>query len=90
LRWTHHTILTRRHFAFAVGTWDRGKTVAGCRTEEHRPGAGIRPDPENGRRWLALVLGTAYTPAADRPKPTITEIVAPLYNPTFLPIPVAT
>jgi hypothetical protein len=53
-------------------------------------GAGIRSDPEDGRRWLALALGTAYKPAADRPKPTITEIVSPLYNPTFLPIPVAT
>ena len=53
-------------------------------------GAGIGPDPEDGRRWLAMALGTAYQPAADRPKPTITEIVAPLYNPTFLPTPVAT
>jgi hypothetical protein len=50
-------------------------------------GAGIRPDPEDARRWLALTQGPAYPPTADRPKPTITEIVAPLYSPTFLPIP---
>jgi hypothetical protein len=52
--------------------------------------ARIRPDPEDGRRWLASTLGTQYQPAADRPKPTFTDFVAPLYNPTFLPIPVAT
>ena len=52
--------------------------------------AGVRPESEDGRRWLASTLGTAYQPPADRPKPTITEIVSPLYNPTFLPIPVAT
>jgi hypothetical protein len=51
--------------------------------------AGIRPEPEEGRRWLALALGTRYEPGAGRPKPTITEIVEPLYNPTFLPVPVA-
>ena len=38
----------------------------------------------------ASTLGTDYQPAASRSKPTITEIVSPLYNPTFLPIPVAT
>jgi hypothetical protein len=53
-------------------------------------GAGVTPQPEDGRRWLASALGTQYEPAVDRPKPTITEIVAPLYSPTFLPIPVAT
>jgi hypothetical protein len=53
-------------------------------------GARVMPDPESGRRWLASTLGTAYRPAADGPKPTITDIVSPLYNPTFLPIPVAT
>jgi hypothetical protein len=52
-------------------------------------GAAIRPEPEDGRRWLALALGSNYQPAAERPKPTFTEIVAPLYNPTFLPVPVA-
>jgi hypothetical protein len=53
-------------------------------------GAAIRPEPEDARRWLASTLGTAYKPAADGPKPTITDIVSPLYYPTFLPIPVAT
>jgi hypothetical protein len=52
--------------------------------------ARIRPEPEDGRRWLASILKTAYTPEAERPKSTITEIVSPLYSPTFLPIPVAT
>jgi hypothetical protein len=52
--------------------------------------AAIRPEPEDGRRWLAMALGTEYKPASSRPKPTITEIVSPLYNPTFLPVPVAT
>jgi hypothetical protein len=52
--------------------------------------ARIQPDPESGRRWLASTLGTAYKSAADSPKPTTTDIVSPLYNPTFLPIPVAT
>ena len=52
--------------------------------------AAIRPEPEDGRHWLAMALGTEYKPASSRPKPTITEIVSPLYNPTFLPVPVAT
>ena len=51
--------------------------------------AGIRPDPEDGRRWLALALGNDYTPSTERPKPTFNQVVAPLYNPTYLPIPVA-
>jgi hypothetical protein len=53
-------------------------------------GAGIQSDPEDGRRWLARTLGAAYQPASARPKPTITEIVEPLYSPTFLPVPVPT
>jgi len=53
-------------------------------------GAGIRPDPADGRRWLALALGGEYKPEVERPKPTFTQILAPLYNPTFLPVPVAT
>ncbi len=52
-------------------------------------GAGIAPDPEAGQRWLASTLGTEYQPAAKRPKPTFTEIVSPLYTPTFLPVPAA-
>ena len=30
-------------------------------------GAGIRPEPEAGRRWLAMALGTEYTPAPTAP-----------------------
>jgi hypothetical protein len=52
-------------------------------------GARIRPEPEDGKRWLAAALGTDYQPSAQGPKPTFTEIVAPLYNPSFLPVPVA-
>jgi hypothetical protein len=52
--------------------------------------ARINAAPESGRRWLALALGTEYKPPTNGPKQTITEIVSPLYSPTFLPIPVAT
>jgi len=52
-------------------------------------GAGIKPDPEDGRRWLALTLGSDYQPPAQRPKPTFQQIISPLYNPTFLPAPVS-
>jgi hypothetical protein len=50
--------------------------------------ARIRPDPEDGKRWLATALGTEYQPSTQGPKPTFTEIVAPLYSPSFLPTPV--
>jgi hypothetical protein len=52
-------------------------------------GARIRPQPEDAKRWLAAELGTAYSPQTESPKPTFTEVVAPLYNPTYLPTPVA-
>src|SRR5262249_6892599 len=53
-------------------------------------GAGIRPDrpdPEAGKRWLARALGTTYRPLAEGPKPTIQDVVMPLFSPTFLPVP---
>lgn len=52
--------------------------------------ARIRPDPVDARRWLAATLGTRYKPPTEVSKPTFTDFVMPLYNPTFLPIPVAT
>ncbi len=48
-------------------------------------GAGIRPDPDDARRWLALTLGSDYQPPSERPKPTFEQIVSPLYTPTFVP-----
>jgi hypothetical protein len=51
--------------------------------------ARIRPDPDDGKRWLATALGTDYKPTAQQTKPTFTQIVEPLYYPTFLPTPVA-
>jgi hypothetical protein len=52
--------------------------------------ARIRPEPADGQRWLAQFLGADYKPPTDGPKPTFQEIVSPLYNPTFLPVPVPT
>ena len=52
--------------------------------------ARIRPDPKDARRWLAATLGTQYQPPAEVSKPTFTDFVMPLFNPTFLPVPVAT
>ena len=50
-------------------------------------GARIQPQPEDGRRWLASVLQTEYTPVPYRAKPTLSEIIPPLYVPTFVPTP---
>jgi hypothetical protein len=50
-------------------------------------GAHLRLDPEDGRRWLATALGIAYQPPNSRPKLTVTQIVEPLYSPTYLPLP---
>jgi hypothetical protein len=60
-----------------------------ARVLDEASGAGIRPAPEDGKRWLAAALGTEYQPSSAGPKPTFTEIVAPLYNPTFVPVPVS-
>jgi hypothetical protein len=44
------------------------------------------PDPEAWRRWLAERQGGTYLPLASRQKPTLAQVVLPLYSPTFLPI----
>jgi hypothetical protein len=44
------------------------------------------PDPEAWRRWLAERQGRTYQPLASRQKPTLAQVVLPLYSPTFLPV----
>jgi hypothetical protein len=44
------------------------------------------PDPEAWRRWLAERQGRAYQPIESRQKPTLAQVVLPLYSPTFLPV----
>jgi hypothetical protein len=50
-------------------------------------GAHFGPDPESWRRWLAQTQGTTYQPPDSRSKPTLAQVVAPLFSPTFLPVP---
>jgi hypothetical protein len=44
------------------------------------------PNPEAWRRWLAERQGKTYLPLESRQKPTLAQVVLPLYSPTFLPI----
>jgi hypothetical protein len=44
------------------------------------------PDPEAWRRWLVERQGRTYQPLASRQKPTLAQVVLPLYSPTFLPV----
>ncbi|QDV37930.1 hypothetical protein [Tautonia plasticadhaerens] len=53
-------------------------------------GAGIGPDVGDARRWAASLLGEPFSPSAVGPKPTISQVVPPLYAPSFLPVPVPT
>jgi hypothetical protein len=53
-------------------------------------GARLGPDPESWRRWLAQTQGTTYQPPDSRSKPTLAQVVAPLFSPTFLPVPAST
>ncbi len=53
-------------------------------------GAHFGPDPESWRRWLAETQGTTYQPPGSRAKPTLAQVVAPLFSPNFLPVPAAT
>jgi hypothetical protein len=50
----------------------------------------LMADREQWKRWLAERRGYPYTPAKDPPKPTIAQVVPPLYSPTFISIPAAT
>jgi hypothetical protein len=53
-------------------------------------GASMPPDREAWKRWLAERQGYAYVPPKDTPKPTIAQVVPPLFSPAFIPIPVPT
>jgi hypothetical protein len=53
-------------------------------------GASFRPNPESARQWLSGLLGRPYTPAPIGPKPKYSQVVAPLFTPSFLPVPVPT
>jgi hypothetical protein len=53
-------------------------------------GVHLGPDPDSWRRWLAQAQGTTYRPPDSRSKPTLARVVAPLFSPTYLPVPAAT
>jgi len=47
----------------------------------------LMPDREQWKRWLAARRGKPYVPPQDTPKPTIAQVVPPLYHPTFVQVP---
>jgi hypothetical protein len=49
-------------------------------------GASLGPDPESWRRWLAERQGKTYQPPESRQKPTLAQVVLPLYSPSYLPV----
>jgi hypothetical protein len=49
-------------------------------------GVSFGPDPEAWRRWLAERQGRTYLPPESRQKPTLAQVVLPLYSPTYLPV----
>jgi hypothetical protein len=49
-------------------------------------GASLGPDPESWRRWLAERQGETYQPPESRQKPTLAQVVLPLYSPSYLPV----
>jgi hypothetical protein len=53
-------------------------------------GSFMPPEREAWRRWLAERQGYPYVPPANTPKPTIAQVVPPLFSPTFIPIPAPT
>lgn len=61
--------------------------VAGVLTEVS--GERIGPDREAWSRWLAARQGKTYSPPRTDQKPTIAQIVPPLFSPQFIPIPAA-
>jgi hypothetical protein len=48
------------------------------------------PDREDWKKWLAESRGYPYAPPKEILKPTLAQVVPPLYNPTFIPIPTPT
>ena len=53
-------------------------------------GQNFGADREAWRRWYAQRRGTSYMPPKEVAKPTIAQVVPPLYNPTFIAVPEAT
>jgi hypothetical protein len=49
-------------------------------------GVSLGPNPEAWRRWLAERQGNTYLPPESRQKPTLAQVVSPLYRPTYLPV----
>jgi hypothetical protein len=49
-------------------------------------GVSFGPDPEAWRRWLAERQGKTYLSPESRQKPTLAQVVLPLYSPTYLPV----
>jgi hypothetical protein len=64
---------------------DRSATVLRAATGQY-----FGSDREAWRRWLAQRRGYPYLPPKQVPKPTIAQVVPPLYNPTFISVPAAT
>jgi hypothetical protein len=50
-------------------------------------GALIGADREEWRRWLAQRQDRPYAPPVNRPRPTVAQIVPPLYTPDFIRMP---
>ncbi len=44
------------------------------------------PEPETWRRWLAERQGQTYQPLNSVSRPTLAQVVSPLYSPTFLAV----
>jgi hypothetical protein len=49
-------------------------------------GVSLGPNPEAWRQWLAERQGKTYLPPESRQKPTLAQVVSPLYSPTYLPV----
>ncbi len=49
-------------------------------------GKNLMADREQWKRWLAERRGYAYVPPTETQKPTIAQVVAPLYRPTFVQV----
>jgi hypothetical protein len=49
-------------------------------------GVSLGPDPEDWRRWSAERLGKTYLPPESRQKPTLAQVVSPLFSPAYLPV----
>lgn len=50
----------------------------------------LAPDPAQWRRWSDRLHGRTEDPASSLSKPTISQVVLPLFQPTFVPAPAPT